>query len=169
MSGQADIKRALQTAYYTLLDGNVTLNGETVPVYDVMSIPGKPNYPYIALGDFTATDWSDKTSFGETLTFTVTVYDRSDQIASRGKMYDVIDQIKRIIRARPVPFNLTNWNVLTSVLDDENFIPKLLEGTHTYFGTQLRFRHVVEYTPPPSFLIDAGGNTLTDNEGIALI
>lgn len=37
----------LRTAYYTLLNGNVTFDGSPVPVYDV--VPPKAAYPFIRL------------------------------------------------------------------------------------------------------------------------
>lgn len=37
----------LRTAYYTLLNGNVTLGADTIPVYDV--VPVNASYPFIRL------------------------------------------------------------------------------------------------------------------------
>lgn len=139
-----DIKTKLQTAYYSLLNGNITYSGTNVPVYDVMGVPQTPVYPHILLTDYTQIDESDKSSFGEEITVDIEVIDRSTQIASRAGVFSVVNQIKGIIRVRPEAFSVTGWNVFNTILDTEITIPKEFDGTYVYFGSRLTFRHSAE-------------------------
>lgn len=46
-----DSKRALRTAYFNALNGNITLSGRNVPVWD--RVPTREKYPYIKLAEQT--------------------------------------------------------------------------------------------------------------------
>ena len=131
-----DPKKQLQTEYFTLLSALDT------PVYDF--VPEDPDYPYIRLGEYTESDYSDKSSFGEDLTITVQVVDRvGGSGGSRAALFDVVDEVKQKIRSRPVPFTLTDFNVITSTVDNETTFRELSD-THLYFNTNIRFRHLIE-------------------------
>ena len=137
-----DSTTQLQTAYYQLLNNNVTLSGNPVPVYD--DVPANGTYPHIQFNITTLTDQSTKTSFMDDGTFSLSVVDRfSLDNGTRSRINSIVDQIKQIIRARPVPFNLTDFNVITSVVDNDIFI-KEKSNTYTYFIREIRFRHIIE-------------------------
>lgn len=53
-----DSKRALRTAYFTALNGNITLSGRDVPVWD--RVPTRQGYPYIKLAEQTITEAGGK-------------------------------------------------------------------------------------------------------------
>lgn len=138
----ADPKTKIQTQYFSLLNGNVTLSGQSVPVYDFL--PASPSFPYIRIGEYTETDDSDKTSFGEDLTVTVQVVDRvGGSGGSRANLFSVIDQVKGIICTRPVAVTVSGFNVLTATLESETTFRNLTD-THLYFYSSLRFRHKIE-------------------------
>lgn len=139
-----DIKLDLQTAYYNLLNGNLSFATVNVPVFDVMDVPQSPAYPHVILSDWTQVDDGDKSSFGEEVTFGIDIVDKATQRGNRAGVYSIINQIKQIIRVRPEPFNVTGWNVLNTRLDNEFTLPKEFDGTHIYFGNRVRFRHTVE-------------------------
>lgn len=137
-----DSTTELQVAYYTLLNNNVTLSGTPVPVYD--EVPANGTYPHIQFADTTLVDNSTKSTFMDNVTFSLSIVDRSSiDNGSRSKLNNVVNQVKQIIRARPVPFNLTNFNVLLSVVDNDIF-RKERTNTYTYFIRELRFRHIIE-------------------------
>ena len=50
-----ELSLSLRTAFYDALNGNITSNGQPVPIYDVFAIPEQPKYPYILLSSQTAT------------------------------------------------------------------------------------------------------------------
>lgn len=139
-----DIKTSLQTAYYSLLNSNITYSGSTVPVYDIMNIPQEPDYPHVLITDYTQIDDSDKSSFGEEITVDLEVIDRATQRASRVGLFSIINQVKQIIRVRPEAFSVSGWNVFNTILDTEITIPKEFDGTYIYFGSRLTWRHSIE-------------------------
>ncbi|MDR9419457.1 hypothetical protein [Gracilimonas sp.] len=131
----------LQTSYFDLLDGNITGS-----LYD--TVPASPSYPYTQIDDRTMTDYTDKSNLGQEVTQTVWVVDRfAESVGSRSDLYTITDEILGIIRARPNPFNLTGFNVITSTLDLANFSRERTE-THTYFRMEIRFRHLIEQLNP---------------------
>jgi hypothetical protein len=137
-----DSTTELQVAYYTLLNTNVTLSGSPVPIYD--EVPANGTYPHIQFNDTTLTDNSTKTTFMDNVTFSLSVVDRfSLDNGSRANLNNVVNQVKEIIRARPVPFDLTNFNVISSVVDND-ISRKEKTSTYTYFIRELRFRHIIE-------------------------
>lgn len=135
-----DAKKVIQTSFYGLLDGNITIGGSAVPVGDKMNVPG--GYPQIVLSDWTEVDDSDKSSFGSELTFTVHVYCRTEsQSASREDLYSIVNQIKQQVRTRPQSVDLSpDFNLIRLLIDDELSLPKELTDTHITFGRQIRFR-----------------------------
>lgn len=137
-----DSTTQLQIGYYQLLNGNVTLSGTPVPVYD--EIPASATYPLIQFNDTTLTDNSTKSTFMDNVTFSLSVVDRvSLDNGSRSSLNNVVNQVKEIIRARPLPFNLTDFNVLISIVDNDVF-RKEKTDTFTYFIREIRFRHIIE-------------------------
>jgi hypothetical protein len=137
-----DSTTELQVAYYTLLNTNVTLSGNPVAVYD--EVPANGTYPHIQFNDTTLSDNSTKTTFMDDVTFSLSVVDRfSLDNGSRANLNNVVNQVKQIIRARPVPFSLTNFNVINSVVETD-LSRKEKTSTYTYFIRELRFRHIIE-------------------------
>jgi len=137
-----DSTTQLQTAYYTLLNTNVSLSGSVIPVYD--EVPSNATYPHIQFADTTLVDNSTKSTFMDEATFSLSVVDRfSLDNGTRSRINSIVDQVKQIIRTRPVPFNLTDFNVIISVVDNDLF-RKEKTDTYTYFIRELRFRHVIE-------------------------
>ena len=133
-----DVKWELQQAYYTLLtDAGLT-------VYERDGTPSEPEFPYVELSDITEIDDSDKSSFGSEVTYLLIVRDRVTSRGSKQTILSVLNTVKQTIRARPVTFNITGWNVISSVVDSESTLPKILEETYTYFGHQIRFRHIIQ-------------------------
>jgi len=137
-----DSTTELQVAYYTLLNTNVTLSGTPVPVYD--EVPANATYPHIHFGETTLVDNSTKSTFMDEVTFSMSVVDRFQaDNGSRAKINSCVNQVKEIIRARPVPFSLSSFNVITSVVDND-LSRKERTSTYTYFIRELRFRHIIE-------------------------
>lgn len=148
-----DVKAQIQTSYFSLLNTKVILAKElwpapirpttdyTVPVYD--NVPSTATYPYIKLGEWTEVDDSDKSSFGSELTFTVQVVDRYENSITRAPLYEACNQLKQIIRSRPIAVTATGFNVINSIIDNENTFRELTD-THIYLYNNIRFRHIIE-------------------------
>lgn len=137
-----DVKKELQPEYYGLLDGNIQWNGNTVGVH--YGVPDDAEYPLIALGEYTQVDDSDKSSFGDELTFTLRVVDRfPNSSISRAALFSISNDIKEIIRTVPNPFDLASFNVITATVDNQTTFKELTD-TYLYVHEQIRFRHEIE-------------------------
>jgi hypothetical protein len=66
----------LQTSLYNRLSNDSNLLLKVKGVFD--AVPKNQSYPYIALGEDTASDWSTKTNSGEEITHTLHVWSRYD-------------------------------------------------------------------------------------------
>ncbi|MDQ1003966.1 hypothetical protein QFZ28_004366 [Neobacillus niacini] len=66
----------LQTSLYNRLSNDSNLLSKVTGVYD--AVPKNQSYPYIALGEDTASDWSTKTTIGEEITHTLHIWSRYD-------------------------------------------------------------------------------------------
>ena len=141
-----DYAQELQTAYFDLLNTNITYGGSIVPVYDV--VPRNPVYPYIEIGSKTDVQRGTKSSFGNEVTQGVSIVSRFDSTAggSRASIYQISDKLQTIIASRPVPFNIDGLNVITSTLDNA-LTRKELTESHLYIVYELRFRHIIEQEP----------------------
>jgi len=131
----------LQTSYYSLLNGNVSYDSTTVPVYT--TVPETPTYPYIHLGQYTETDDSTKSDFGNECTFSLTIVDRfGGNFGSEASIYSIWNDLKQIIRTRPIGLSLTDFSVLTSVVDNSITREEKTE-TYLYKIMECRFRHLI--------------------------
>jgi len=136
----------IQSEYYRLLNGQVTYAGKVVPVYDV--VPKNPSYPYIQIIDKTDTGAPTKSSFGNEITQGISIVSRFDaSFGSRVPIYLISDQVQQIILARPVAFNIDEFDVITATLDN-SLTRRELTQTFLYLIYELRFRHIVQQLVP---------------------
>ena len=98
------------------------------------------------MNNWTEIDDSDKSSFGSELTFTTHVYDRQEQDnGSRADLYDIVGQMKQLVRTRPQSVDLSpDFKLIWLIIDDELSLPKELTDTHITFGRQVRYRMAIE-------------------------
>lgn len=142
-----DPKVELQTAYFDLLDGNVDVGG-VIPVHDGIPPKDEASYPLIAIGNYTQTPDLDKYSFGEELTVTLSVIGRfKNSDISRNRLFNISNEVKQIIAARPVAFTISSFYVHTATLDNQNTFKELTD-THLYVYETIRFRHIIEQKQP---------------------
>ena len=130
----------VQTAYYSLLNGNVNVNG-VIPVYDV--VPDNASHPYIQLREWTEVDDSSKSDFGDRATFSISIVDRFDgSYGTSANIYAIWDAVKQIIRARPTGFSMADFDMISttvgSVVEREE-----KTQTHLYKILECRFNHLV--------------------------
>lgn len=67
-----NIKKYIRKAYWTALNNTITLNGKTVPCYDMFA-PDKASFPYILLTDQTQQDAKDNQEYNYLTTITIDV------------------------------------------------------------------------------------------------
>jgi hypothetical protein len=141
MNEMLDASAALQKAYYELLNGNIIVDGEVIPVFD--RVPDGQKGSYITIGDDTVVTRGGKTFHGQEVTFTVQVWTTfpADSGGKRKAKQIAAEVIKKVVTF-PVSLNLQDHEVLTATLDYEDGLESLEEAEFTY-RRLLRFRHII--------------------------
>ncbi|MDZ7711707.1 MAG: DUF3168 domain-containing protein [Rhodovibrio sp.] len=113
----------LQKAIYQALDGNVTVGGNAVPVYNPP--PTDAPYPYIDIGDENSADFSTHTEAARERFVTLSVW--SDQ-PGKSEVYSVLSQMETLLdRAKLTLGTGRAWDVqatstqITRDLDGRTF------------------------------------------------
>lgn len=132
-----DSTTELQTAYYSLLTSALSVN-----VYD--DAPSNATYPHVQFNDTNLTDSSSKSDFIDDVTFSLSVVDRyATDAGTRSQINSIVNTIKETVRTRADVFNMTNFDVVFTIVDNDQF-RKEYTGTFTYWIRELRFRHKIE-------------------------
>ncbi len=132
-----DSTTELQTAYYSVLTGALSVN-----VYD--EVPSNATYPHVQFNDTNLSDSSSKSDFIDDVTFSLSVVDRySTDAGTRSQINSIVNTIKETIRTRADVFNMTSFDVVFTIVDNDQF-RKEYTGTFTYWIRELRFRHKIE-------------------------
>lgn len=127
----------LQQAYYTLLSDALAVN-----VYD--EAPADATYPHVQFGDTTITDSSTKSDFIDEATFSLSVVDRyALDSGTRTYINAIVNTIKQTLRDRTDVFDMSNFDVIYTVVDNDIFRKEFSE-TYTYWIREIRFRHKIE-------------------------
>jgi hypothetical protein len=127
----------LQQAYYTLLSDALAVN-----VYD--EAPADATYPHVQFGDTTLTDSSTKSEFIDEATFSLSVVDRyALDSGTRTYINAIVNTIKQTLRDRTDVFDMSNFDVIYTVVDNDIFRKEFSE-TYTYWIREIRFRHKIE-------------------------
>jgi len=132
-----DSTTELQQAYYSLLDAALS-----VPIYD--QPPENATYPHVQFNDTTLTDASSKSDFIDDVTFSLSVVDRyALDSGTRTYINAIVNTIKETIRTRTDVFNLTSFDVISTVVDNDIFRQEFTQ-TYIYWIREIRFRHKIE-------------------------
>lgn len=132
-----DSTTELQTAYYSLLTSALSCN-----VYDMP--PENATYPHVQFNDTSLRDSGTKSDFIDDATFTLSVVDKfATDTGSRVAINNIVNTIKETLITRTDVFNLTSFDVLYTVLDNDVFRQEFTQ-TFTYWIREIRFRHKIE-------------------------
>lgn len=136
--------KALRTAYFTKLNGQVTVRGVAVPVYADDRMVSNP--PYIFLGPQTATDISGKDGWSDARSITIDIVTSSAEgIGGPAESEDIADQICQLIATA----DTANWpdpgaDFKITTLEKVNEIDRTEGGpTETVYRKILTFRHQI--------------------------
>ena len=127
--------------YYSILNGNITLNGQPLPVVDDMA-SAPQSTPYILLGDRTSFQRQDKSGFLSEITLLVDVVVKGDNFG-QGDAEDAANQIMALINSDNNPDLSPDFKVVTTSIQSTNNL-STLSPTDRIFRTLIRFRHIVK-------------------------
>jgi len=134
--------KALQTAYYQALNGNISHGGSNVPVYD---IPKDADYPYIVFVSQNTVEDVTKDDFGYEIVFELDVVTGFEgSFGGKSQAYDISDDVVQAIRTRTANYlSLSGFTMITTTLDSSLILQEDYENYVLYIN-KLRFRHKIQ-------------------------
>ena len=135
--------KALQVAYYQALNGNISLDGSNVPVYDV--VPDTADYPYLLLGSQSTLEDPTKDDFGYEIIMDVDVVTGFEgSFGGKSDVYDIAQSVINTIRTRTSNYlSLSGYSMVATTLDSSFVLQEQYE-THILYINKLRFRHKIQ-------------------------
>lgn len=140
-----ELSKAIRTAYYTALNGNVTFNSNSVPVFDAYAIPDGVTYPYILLSSQTSVQGNLKRCKRYSASILIDIVTGSSDPIGRSDAEDIAEQIEDIVN--PDSFADLNLNVNgydignTSRAGDSDLSDK--NGIYYIFRKLITYDHIV--------------------------
>ncbi len=92
-----ELSKAVRTAYYNALSGNITFNSNIVPVFDAYAVPDGIPYPYILLSSQTSNQLIIKRCKRYNSSILVDIVTGSTDPIGRRDSEDIAEQIDNII------------------------------------------------------------------------
>lgn len=92
-----ELSKAIRTAYFTALNGNVTFNSNVVPVFDAYAIPDGITYPYILLSSQTSNQLQIKRCKRYNASILIDIVTGSTDPIGRSDAEDIAEQIENIV------------------------------------------------------------------------
>lgn len=131
----------IRTLYYTLLQGSITLNGNTVNVYDV--VKANESNPYIYFAEFEAVEDSCKDNFTTRVTLGLVVVSKfTNAVGGSADVDNIANQILKLLHNDTYLSNSNFRVVLNKMI--ANFVTKTPTQTGTQINKTIRLEHVVE-------------------------
>lgn len=120
-----DLSKAIRTAYYAALNGNVTFNSNVVPVFDAYAIPDSVTYPYILLSSQTSNQLNIKRCKRYNASILIDIVTGSTDPIGRSDAEDIAEQIEDIVN--PDSFidpdlSAYNWQLGNTTREADNDI-----------------------------------------------
>ena len=138
-----DVGYSLRKAYYSKLNGAVTLNAVAVPVYD--NVPDSANYPYIQVSNISVVDNSTKSNFNSNCVVTVQVFTGTDGTNySKADADNISNQVMQLLINRSsLPDASPDFKVITNLLESTGYIESQFDGFYEVRKI-IRIRNIVE-------------------------
>lgn len=92
-----ELSKAIRTAYYTALNGQITFNGNVVPVFDAYAIPNNVVYPYILLSSQTSNQLRIKRCKRYNSSILIDIVTGSTDPIGRSDSEDIAEQVEDIV------------------------------------------------------------------------
>lgn len=119
----------IRKAYFTLLDGSLTLNGENVPVYD--RVPPKAKEPYVVIADQTETDDSSKGCFSSETTVLFDIVTRYKSGGGKRDADMISNQLRELVIVRYGFPLLDGFKIYGVRLESSNYLESMEPSDYT--------------------------------------
>lgn len=140
-----DAGTALRRAYWLALNGNLTVDGDNVPVYygkvqSTISVP-----LYVLIGRSTYQSKNSKSCEAEERTVEIDIYQKQPTEVSMEEVEDVSDQILQIVKPTTKTIGVSIASpfkiIVIKLLDNDDDKPQQLDDKKFVVGKSLRFRN----------------------------
>jgi hypothetical protein len=128
-------------AYYTLLNGQITINSSALPVYDG-EVPPNYNGSYILIGDRTSTQMEGKGIYNNECTVLVDVCIKGSSMGY-SQSQDGANQVLGLINSEANPSIGPSFQCVTTSVQSTNTLGGI-NKTDNIFRTLIRFRHIIK-------------------------
>lgn len=132
---------SLIPAYFTKLNGNITVQGITLPIYDAEGPVGDFG-SYILLGDRSSTQTLYKGGYTSECTLLVDIVVKGDNFGFQDSE-DAANQVLGLINSDNHPNCSPDFQVVTTAVQSTNSLTGI-NKTDNIFRTLIRFRHQVK-------------------------
>lgn len=133
--------KELQIAWMALLSGDATFMATiTNRLYD--DVPENEVYPYVRIGEFTATDFRTLSRPGEEVIGTVHIFSR---YSGNKEVYDIGDEVQRLL-GDISDLSVANYRFIASWYAGFDLIPTTNEAKVITRHGRLRYRMKVQQT-----------------------
>lgn len=138
-----DVGYSLRKAYYSKLNGAVSLNASNVAVYD--NVPDNAQYPYIQISNVSVSDSSTKDNFNSNCVVTVQVFTGTDGTNySKADADNITNQVMQLLINRSsLPDASPDFKVITNSLESTSYIESQFDGFYEVRKV-IRIRNIVE-------------------------
>lgn len=138
-----DVGYSLRKAYYSKLNGAVSLNASNVAVYD--NVPDNAQYPYIQISNVSVSDNSTKDNFNSNCVVTVQVFTGTDGTNySKADADNITNQVMQLLINRSsLPDASPDFKVITNSLESTSYIESQFDGFYEVRKV-IRIRNIVE-------------------------
>lgn len=92
-----ELSKAVRTAYFTALDGQITFNSNVVPVFDAYALPDGVSYPYILLSSQTSNQLNIKRKKRYNTSILIDIVTGSTDPIGRSDAEDIAEQVDSIV------------------------------------------------------------------------
>lgn len=130
-------------SFYAALNGNVTVDSDTIPVYS--SLPSNMVEDYIYLGEHTSNDWGGGDMFGREETLTIQILSRENpDYPDKTRVNQIADQVLQILKPSfRTEMVLDNFDMVGLHLDNQ-FNDYAVGDNDSYSRVILVFRYFLE-------------------------
>lgn len=137
-----EVSKAIRTGYYTALNGNVSVNGQNVPVYDVFALPEGASYPYILLSSQTSTQRVTKGCKVYDATIVIDIVTGDLNMIGRSQSEDIAEQVENLVNTTDINITANGYKIgdtnREGDTDDSN-----KNGQYYIFRKIMTYRHLI--------------------------
>lgn len=137
-----EASKAIRTGYFLALNGNITSNGNNVPIFDVYALPENTPYPYVLLSTQTAVQLDVKRCKRYNTRMLIDIVTASDNPIGRSEAEDIAEQIEDIV----IPSTFTDIDLTAYGYELLNTKREQDTDASLMNGTKYIYRKLITYS-----------------------